>query len=135
MRVFFIGCAVTAAAFAQGTVSPQFGAAPARRNTLNDRVVTLDPGPGGLFCGAWIFAETTHPARRGFERRDVKGYQVLGGPSWLDVDRWEVMARVDSERSLLCPDIDVTFVLNFANYWRRRACSNILNWKTVNHGG
>lgn len=68
-----------------------FDVASLRPNTLNDRIVTIDPGPGGRFSA------------RGYSLKlliqyayDVKGFQVQGGPNWLDADRFDIAARGDS---------------------------------------
>jgi hypothetical protein len=88
MRVFFLACALTATAFAQSTVSLQFDAASVRPNTLNDRIVTIAPGPGGRFAARGYSLKLLIQHAYG-----IKGYQVIGGPSWLDADRWDVTAR------------------------------------------
>jgi uncharacterized protein (TIGR03435 family) len=84
MRVFF--CFLFAvAAFGQPL---RFDAASVKPNKLDDRIVTLDAGPGGRF------------AARGYTLKlliqqayEIKGFQILGGPGWLDEDRYDVEAR------------------------------------------
>jgi uncharacterized protein (TIGR03435 family) len=65
-----------------------FDAASVKPNNLGDRIVTIDVGPGGRF------------AARGYTLKlliqqayEIKGFQILGGPGWLDVDRYDVQAR------------------------------------------
>ena len=84
MRVFF--CLLAAAtAFGQPLA---FDAASVKPNKLDDRIVTIDVGPGGRF------------AARGYTLKlliqqayEMKGFQILGGPGWLDTDRYDVQAR------------------------------------------
>jgi uncharacterized protein (TIGR03435 family) len=82
---FFLFILPVAASFAQEL---KFDVAAVRPNTLNDHIVTIDDGPGGRFNA------------RGYSLKlliqyaySVKGFQVQGGPSWLDVDRWDIAAR------------------------------------------
>jgi uncharacterized protein (TIGR03435 family) len=84
MRVFFCSL-IAVAAFAQPLA---FDAASVKPNKLDDRIVTIDIGPGGRF------------AARGYTLKlliqqayEIKGFQVLGGPGWLDTDRYDVQAR------------------------------------------
>jgi uncharacterized protein (TIGR03435 family) len=84
MRVFFCFL-LAAAAFGQPLA---FDAASVKPNKLDDRIVTIDIGPGGRF------------AARGYTLKlliqqayEIKGFQVLGGPGWLDTDRYDVQAR------------------------------------------
>ncbi len=84
MRVFFFLLAAVSA-FAQPLT---FDAASVKPNKLDDRIVTIDVGPGGRF------------AARGYTLKlliqqayEMKGFQILGGPGWLDTDRYDVQAR------------------------------------------
>jgi len=84
MRVFFCFLAAMAA-FGQPLA---FDAASVKPNKLDDRIVTIDVGPGGRF------------AARGYTLKlliqqayEVKGFQILGEPGWLDTDRYDVEAR------------------------------------------
>lgn len=84
MRAFFLSL-LASAALAQ---TVQFDAASVKPNLLNDRIVTIDPSSGGRF------------AARGYTLKlliqhaySVKGFQVIGGPDWLDVDRYDIQAR------------------------------------------
>ncbi len=85
MRVFLFVVATVATAFAQEL---KFDAASVLPNTLDDRIVRIDAGTGGRF------------STRGYSLKlliqhawGVKGFQISGGPSWLDEDRWDVTAR------------------------------------------
>jgi uncharacterized protein (TIGR03435 family) len=84
MRVFFC-LLVAVTAFGQ---SLTFDAASVKPNKLDDRIVTIDVGPGGRF------------AARGYTLKlliqqayEIKGFQILDGPGWLDTDRYDVQAR------------------------------------------
>ncbi|HVV44295.1 MAG TPA: TIGR03435 family protein [Bryobacteraceae bacterium] len=84
MRALFL-FVFAAAAFGQPL---SFDAASIKPNKLDDRIVTIDVGPGGRF------------AARGYTLKlliqqawEIKGFQILGGPGWLDVDRYDVQAR------------------------------------------
>lgn len=70
----------------------RFDVASVRPNTLDDRIVTIDPGPNGRFSA------------RGYSLKlliqhayTVKGFQIGGGPGWLDVDRYDILARGRSD--------------------------------------
>jgi uncharacterized protein (TIGR03435 family) len=84
MRVFF--CFLfSAIAFGQPL---RFDAASVKPNKLDDHIVTIDVGPGGRF------------AARGYTLKlliqqayEIKGFQILGGPGWLDTDRYDVSGR------------------------------------------
>jgi uncharacterized protein (TIGR03435 family) len=84
MRVFFC-LLIAATAFGQPLA---FDAASVKPNKLDDHIVTIDVGPGGRF------------AARGYTLKlliqqayEIKGFQILGGPGWLDTDRYDVRAR------------------------------------------
>jgi hypothetical protein len=66
----------------------EFDVAALRPNKLDDRIVTIDVGPGGRFAarGYTLKLLTQHAF-------GMKGFQIAGGPSWLEVDRYDVVAR------------------------------------------
>lgn len=66
----------------------KFEVASLRPNTLDDRIVTIDVGPGGKFAARGYTLKLL--IQRAF---GMKGFQIAGGPSWLDVDRYDVLAR------------------------------------------
>ena len=84
VRILLVLFLAATAAFAQ----PKFDAASVKPNLLDDHIVAIDPGPGGHF------------AARGYTLKlliqyayNVKGWQISGGPGWLDDDRYDVTAR------------------------------------------
>jgi uncharacterized protein (TIGR03435 family) len=84
MRVFF--CFLLAvAAFGQ---QPAFDAASVKPNKLEDRIVTIDVGPGGRFVARGYTLKLL--IQQAYE---IKGFQILGGAGWLDTDRYDVQAR------------------------------------------
>jgi uncharacterized protein (TIGR03435 family) len=66
----------------------EFEVASLKQNTLDDRIVTIDVGPGGRFAARGYTLKLL--IQRAF---GMKGFQIAGGPSWLDVDRYDVEAR------------------------------------------
>ena len=73
---------------AQDKTPLEFEAASVRPNTLDDRIITIDVGPGGRFAARGYTLQLL--IQRAF---GMKGFQIAGGPSWLDVDRYDVVAR------------------------------------------
>jgi uncharacterized protein (TIGR03435 family) len=74
--------------FAQVTAPAEFEVASVRPNTLDDRVVTIDVGPGGRFVARGYSLKLL--VQRAF---GIKGFQISGGPAWLDADRFDVVAK------------------------------------------
>ncbi|MCU1328531.1 MAG: hypothetical protein JWN34_3901 [Bryobacterales bacterium] len=61
----------------------------------DDRVVRIEVGPGGRFVAHGYSLKLL--VQRAF---GVKGFQVAGGPSWLDEDRFNVEARAAVQEDL-----------------------------------
>lgn len=85
MRVFLFIAVTALTAFAQDL---KFDAASVLPNNLDDRIVRIDPGTGGRFSARGYSLKLLIQHAWG-----VKGFQISGGPSWLDEDRWDVTAR------------------------------------------
>ncbi len=65
----------------------EFEVASVRPNTLDDRIVTIDVGPGRRFTARGYTLKLLIQRAWG-----MKGFQISGGPAWLDVDRYDVSA-------------------------------------------
>jgi uncharacterized protein (TIGR03435 family) len=86
-------CAVTAAiaaavVLAQGQAPAEFEVASVRLNTLNDRIVTINVGPGGRFTARGYTLVLL--MQRAYA---VMDWNVTGGPSWIRNDRFDVAAK------------------------------------------
>ncbi|HUK34327.1 MAG TPA: TIGR03435 family protein [Vicinamibacterales bacterium] len=91
-----VGCVLaTTCVFAQG--KPTFEVATIKRSTQLEPNGTLRMQPGGLFRSVNIDALTLIlGAYRTAERR-LFASQVIGAPTWLGVERYDITARVDAE--------------------------------------
>lgn len=81
--LFLIAASV---AFAQGH-GPAFDAASVKANTSDDHIVDIHVGPGGHFMARGYSLKLL--VQQAYQ---VKGFQVSGGPGWLDTDRWDITA-------------------------------------------
>jgi len=70
-------------AFAQ-----QFEVAAVRQNKLDDRIVTINVGPGGNFNARGYTLVLLMQRAYG-----VMDWNVTGGPGWIRIDRWDVAAK------------------------------------------
>ena len=82
-----IGVIAPAAAFAQVQVQSEFDVASIRLNTANDRIVTINVGPGGRFAAKGYTLKLLIQRAYG-----VMGWNISGGPAWSDTDRYDVAA-------------------------------------------
>ena len=72
-----------AIAFAQ-----EFEVASVRENKLDDRIVTINVGPGGNFNARGYTLVLLMQRAYG-----VMDWNVTGGPGWIRTDRWDVAAK------------------------------------------
>ena len=86
-RIAFIAAYCVIPAHAQAGTAAEFEAASVRPNTLGDRIVTINVGPGPRFNARGYTLKLL--LQRAF---GMKGFQIAGGPPWLDVDRYDVAA-------------------------------------------
>lgn len=89
-RISCIGTFLLAApaAFTQLHPAPKsFEVASIRPNTLNDRIVTIDVGPGGRFTARGYTLVLLIQMAYG-----VMDWNVTGGPGWIRSDRFDVTA-------------------------------------------
>ncbi len=59
-----------------------------KANKLNDRIVTIEVGPGGRFTARGYTLKLLIQRAYG-----VMGWNITGGPGWLDADRYDVNAK------------------------------------------
>jgi uncharacterized protein (TIGR03435 family) len=90
---------VTTATMQDRSAPPTFEVASVKVNTSGDVEGTIGPRPGG-------YAATNVPLRLLIVRAyGLRAFQVVGGPGWIDGDRFDVVARAPegepSERVLL----------------------------------
>lgn len=90
-----VGIVAAGLGFGQGQAANEFDVASIRLNTLDDRIVTIDIGPGGRF------------AVRGYtlvllmqQAYGVMDWNVTGGPSWIRTDRFDVTAKATVDGNL-----------------------------------
>jgi uncharacterized protein (TIGR03435 family) len=86
------------AAFAATThaqTPTEFEVASVRRNTANDRIVTINVGPGGRFAARGYTLVLLMQRAYG-----VMDWNVSGGPEWIRTDRYDVAANASVEGNL-----------------------------------
>jgi len=84
-----------AAAFSQGQAPAEFEVASVRPNTANDRIVTIDVGPGGRFAARGYTLVLLMQRAYG-----VMDWNVTGGPGWIRTDRYDVSAKAGVAENL-----------------------------------
>jgi uncharacterized protein (TIGR03435 family) len=84
-----------AAAFAQVQAPTEFEVASVRPNRANDRIVTIDVGPGGRFAARGYTLVLLMQRAYG-----VMDWNVSGGPGWIRTDRYDVSAKAIVEGNL-----------------------------------
>lgn len=82
-----IGIIALGAALALAQSPSEFEVASIRQNTANDRIVSISVGPGGRFLARGYTLQLLIQRAYG-----VMGWQISGGPKWLDTDRYDVVA-------------------------------------------
>ena len=68
----------------------EFEVASVRQNTADDRIVTINVGPGGRFSARGYTLVLLMQRAYG-----VMGWNVSGGPAWIHDDRWDVSAKAN----------------------------------------
>jgi uncharacterized protein (TIGR03435 family) len=81
-----IGVIAAGSSFAQAPA--EFELASIRPNTANDRIVTIDVGPGGRFTARGYTLKLL--IQRAYL---VMGWNISGGPAWIDADRYDISAK------------------------------------------
>jgi uncharacterized protein (TIGR03435 family) len=89
------GLIAASAAFAQSQAPTEFEVASVRPNTANDRIVTINVGPGGRFAARGYTLVLLMQRAYG-----VMDWNVSGGPEWIRVDRYDIAARASVEGNL-----------------------------------
>jgi uncharacterized protein (TIGR03435 family) len=89
MGTFAIVIAV-ATAVAQMQAPAEFEVASVRQNLLDDRIVTINVGPGGRFAARGYTLVLL--MQRAYA---VMDWNVEGGPPWIRSDRFDVVAKAD----------------------------------------
>jgi uncharacterized protein (TIGR03435 family) len=84
-----------AAALAQLAAPAEFEVASVRLNKLNDRIVSINVGPGGRFAARGYTLVLLMQRAYG-----VMDWNVTGGPSWIRSDRFDVVAKADVQGNL-----------------------------------
>jgi uncharacterized protein (TIGR03435 family) len=86
---------IAAAAAAFGQTPREFEVATVKPNTLNDRIVSINVGPGGRFTARGYTLVLLIQRAYG-----VMDWNVTGGPSWIRDDRFDVQASANVDRNL-----------------------------------
>ncbi len=94
-RFFFTATALAGTALGQVKSPSEFEVASVKPNTLNDRIVTIDVGPGGRFLARGYTLVLL--IQRAYE---VMDWNVSEGPGWIRDDRWDVDARAKMQGNL-----------------------------------
>ncbi|HYL72616.1 MAG TPA: TIGR03435 family protein [Bryobacteraceae bacterium] len=81
--------------FAQTPAPTEFEVASVRLNTANDRIVTINVGPGGRFAARGYTLVLLMQRAYG-----VMDWNVTGGPGWIRTDRYDVLAKADVSGNL-----------------------------------
>src|SRR5437879_7788588 len=79
-----------AAAFSQVQAPTEFEVASVRPNMANDRIVTINVGPGGRFAARGYTLVLLMQRAYG-----VMDWNVTGGPGWIRTDRYDVSAKAN----------------------------------------
>jgi len=95
-----MGVIASAAAFAQVQAPTEFDVASIRPNTANDRIVTINVGPGGRFAARGYTLKLLIQRAYG-----VMGWNISGGPAWSDTDRYDVAATAIVPGNLTEPQL------------------------------
>src|SRR5438128_10652358 len=90
-----IGVVAAAAAFAQVQPPAEFEVASIRPNKADDRIVTVNVGPGGVFAATGYTLVLLMQRAYG-----VMDWNVSGGPGWIRTDRFDVAARANVQGDL-----------------------------------
>src|ERR1700730_8671570 len=89
------GLIAVAGTFAQMQAPTEFEVASVRPNTANDRIVTINVGPGGRFSARGYTLVLLVQRAHG-----VMDWNVSGGPGWIRTDRYDVAAKASVAGSL-----------------------------------
>src|ERR1700730_14164716 len=89
------GLIAVAGTFAQMQAPTEFEVASVRPNTANDRIVTINVGPGGRFAARGYTLVLLMQRAYG-----VMDWNVSGGPGWIRTDRFDVSANANVEGDL-----------------------------------
>jgi len=113
MRSALIGLLVlgTSVAVAQDVVGPRFEVTSVKANTSGQSNVG---GPGDRFSNGQF--QTTNIPLRLLVRQAFERYlqdDVVGGPAWLDNDRWNIVAKAESPGVPMLPMIQLLLVDRF----------------------
>ena len=90
MNRLIIGVMAAATALAQAQAPTEFEVASIRPNTANDRIVTINVGPGGRFTARGYTLVLLMQRAYG-----VMDWNVSGGPGWIRTDRYDVAASAN----------------------------------------
>ena len=90
-----IGVMAAASLFAQVPAPTEFEVASVRPNTANDRIVSINVGPGGRFAARGYTLVLLMQRAYG-----VMDWNVSGGPGWIRTDRYDVSAKAIVEGNL-----------------------------------
>lgn len=101
---------------------PQFEVATARPNKSGESGASLGPRPGGRLNG--INQTARNLIRNAF---NVQPYQLIGGPDWMDSDRFDIVAKAAEA------DLDAKGMLTLPQYMLRLQSLLEDRFKMVTH--
>src|SRR5215471_1313176 len=97
VTILFATSALAAVAAAQPPAS--FEAASIKQNTSADWRKSIGPAPGGRFVATNNTLRDLIPFAFGVPQQ-MAGIRIIGGPQWIDEDRYDVTAKVDGAWTL-----------------------------------
>lgn len=93
-RLLVLGAALASVTLAAQSAAPAFEVASIKRNKSGDGFMGMGMQPGGRLT------MTNMPVRQLIVRAyGVQPYQVLGGPSWITSDRFDITAKAPGDAS------------------------------------
>jgi len=97
-EVLIVAAGVAAAFVAIEARGESFEVATIRQNTSGSQLAGLQRQPGGRLTVTNMSVRTLITFAY-----LINGYQIAGGPGWLDSDRFDIIAKIDGEPGIIMP--------------------------------
>ena len=106
--LWFIGgsavvCCIGAGVFAQAPSSPAFEVASVKVNTSGENRALFGNAPGGRFNATNVPLRSLIAAAYG-SPQPLPNFRIIGGPSWIDSDRFDIVAKAADNSQPGAPD-------------------------------
>src|SRR5437763_7585922 len=89
----------TIALAATGAGQAKFELSTVKPNASNDNRILLRNEPGGRFEATGVSLKVLIT-----EAYNVRDFQITGGPSWINTERWDVVAKAEDVKGQLTQD-------------------------------